>query len=445
MKKVLWRSVSIFAVILLIIVGMKVLDYLLVDDSASYTRIMMHEFYNQDDIEILCLGASHCYRGIDPETVSKLTGKKVFNASSSSQTVDVSYAIIKEAVKRYNVKEVYLEISESMAEDTGKYKERDDLTAMYLISDYMQPSFDKYELLLKKSPSTFYMNSFFKAKRMYDKSFSLQSIADCCRKKLSNEYREYSYVPVRFDKEWYVGNGFVANIHAVSEHGFYTNQRNKKVNLDNISDDYIETIKQIIEYCGKNEVALVLYDSPVSCFQLSVQGNYDEYINFIGELIAGTSVHFAEFNLLKEDYFDYKQTNYIDGHHFNMYGAEEFSRVLANYINGAISTEAYYTSVKEKLSYMQPEYYGISYNDDWDSDVRTLKLISNIPEYFEYKVELVNEDGRRELLQDYSINNVLEVSIDALTQNPETGYKPQILVSFRHGNVEKIVNYQYEN
>ena len=54
------RLPPIIIIALIIFAGFKTLDYLVVDDSTSYTRLMEHEFYGQDQIDILCLGASHC-------------------------------------------------------------------------------------------------------------------------------------------------------------------------------------------------------------------------------------------------------------------------------------------------------------------------------------------------------------------------------------------------
>ena len=44
----------------------KLFSFLAVDDTDSFTRIMMHEFYHPDsNIDVLFLGASHCYRSLD--------------------------------------------------------------------------------------------------------------------------------------------------------------------------------------------------------------------------------------------------------------------------------------------------------------------------------------------------------------------------------------------
>ena len=53
-----------------------------VNDKASYTRLMLNEMYDEEHIDMLFLGASHVYRGIDPECVEEKLNLSVYNAGS---------------------------------------------------------------------------------------------------------------------------------------------------------------------------------------------------------------------------------------------------------------------------------------------------------------------------------------------------------------------------
>ena len=443
MKKAFVRVIAAFAVIVLVITFSHMLDYALVDDAASYTRLMEHEFYNQENIDILCLGASHCYRGIIPSIVSERTGKNVFNASSSSQSPDASYALIKEAVKRYDVEEVYLEISASMAQSVGEFDNRTDLTSTYLISDYMEPSLNKTQLLLDASRSEYYVNGFFPARRYWKSILDFQYVDSVLKKKNTDVYRDFEYDNAKSENEWYVGNGYVACKLLIDEHGYYTTDGFNRVDTDKISDDWKNTIDSIIKYCNKNNVKLTLYDSPISCFQLASQGNYDNYISFVREFVKGKDVEYAEFNLLKEEYLLYKQTNYKDGHHFNMYGANDFSEFLSKYINDEIPEDAFYESIDEKLGSISPDFYGISYQDDFENDTRTIRLVSNRPNYYEYKVEILRSDGGTDILQNYSTNNELVFPKSVLVDN-DSDFNRKIVVSCRiKGTGEEAMTLEY--
>lgn len=62
---------------------------------------------------------------------------------------------IQEAARYNDIQHVYLELYHGVA--TGRpYKERIDMTATYIISDYLKPSLDKVWYLLNSSGKQFY-------------------------------------------------------------------------------------------------------------------------------------------------------------------------------------------------------------------------------------------------------------------------------------------------
>ncbi len=440
MKKAFVRAIAAFAVIAMVITISNMLDYILVDDTGSYTRLMEHEFYNQENIDILCLGPSHCYEGIIPSVVSEGTGKDVFNAASSLQSPDVSLALIKEANKLYDLEEVYLEISGATAQRAENYKDRTDLTSIYIVSDYMRPSLAKARLLLESSRGEYYINGFFPARRYWSSILDFQYIDMLVKKKSTEIYRNYGYDYAKTENEWYAGNGYVASNISVDEHGYYTTNGFYPVEIDKISEDWKESVDSIIRYCNHNDIRLTLYDSPISCFQLASQGNYDEYVSFIREFIKNKNVEYAEFNLLREDYLPYRQSNYKDGHHLNVYGANDFSLFLSKYINGEIPETAFYDSISEKLEDIAPDYYGITYRDNAERNTRHIRLISNIRDGFEYKVEVSKSDDSVVLIQDYSTNNEIDIPTDLLAGS-DSGFVPRIIISYRYGDIAGVEEY----
>ena len=111
----------------------KLFQYILIDDAASYTRIAFHEMYAQENIDILFVGSSHCYRSFDPEIFDKELGMVTFNAGTSAQNLDGSYMIIKEAARYNDIKHIYLELYYEIALGMP-YKARTEMTQTYIIS-----------------------------------------------------------------------------------------------------------------------------------------------------------------------------------------------------------------------------------------------------------------------------------------------------------------------
>ena len=89
---------SVLCIIILFIGYGKFFHYILVDDTSSYTRLTMHELYHaKPNIDVLFVGSSHVYRSLNPKITDSIFGLNTFNAGTSSQGMDGSLAVIKEA------------------------------------------------------------------------------------------------------------------------------------------------------------------------------------------------------------------------------------------------------------------------------------------------------------------------------------------------------------
>lgn len=405
--KILKRIVAAAAVAGLTLSLFRLSNYFLVDDTSSYTRLMMHEFYSQDNIDILVLGPSHVYRGCDPSVISEVTGQNVFNASSSHQYPDGSLTLLKEALKLYDVKEVYLEISVSNAIMAGNYADRESLTATYLISDYMRPSLNKYLFLLNASASRYYMNGFLPSRRNWNHFMDWKYLSSRHEKKLTDAYKTYAYDYATHSNEQYMGNGYVANNSVVEESTYYLREGYSPYTLEKISRDWEQSVLDIIRLCQRKNVKLTIYAMPISNYHLAGYGNYDDYLSYLDTLLGRTGVKYVDFNLISEDCFPYTSTNFKDGHHLNIYGAETFSRLFGAYMNGEIPEDAFYGTVQEKLDAAEPAYYGLAYKNSGDD--RLLRLVANHPEQLEFEVRVTPEKGEERLLQSFSKNTELSL------------------------------------
>ena len=416
-RKIIKRLIPITVMLVFIIAGAKGLSYMLNDDTDSYTRLTMHEFYEQDNIDILFLGASHCFRGINPYIIDEKSGKNTFLMCTANQWMDASSAMLKEADRFNDIDEIFVEISSNIARRSGSYKDRQSLTSIYIISDLMKPSLNKLNLLLNASSADHYVNSFWPARRFWEKITDFQYIDKIMQKKSTSKYRDYTYYYANQALEGrgsYEGKGYTAMSPASNDHEFMIRVDYKKIETEDISGDWIHSLIEIIDYCETHGIKLTLFATPVSYFELSGKGNYDDYIAFVKDLIRGKNVRYVDFNLIKEDYLPYRQSNYQDGTHLNMYGAEVFSSVLADYINGTLPEDAFHASVKEKLQAAKPDYYGVSYTDDYKEQNRIFRLVSNIPDYFEYQVEITTSDGETHLLQEYDTNSFIPAAFEMI-------------------------------
>lgn len=386
--------------------------YTVNDDTTSYTRVMMHEFYSQENIDVLFCGASLCYRSFDTDILDNELGLNTFNSGSSSQNIDTTYYIIKEAIDTYQIKKVVLEISPIMAMAMNiDARDSSEMTEVYAISDYMKWSLNKIQMLLKSSPSDLYINNFLVARRNWRKISDLNYVSNLLTVKKTSAYKEYQYDLLQHESEWYAGKGYVASNNQVSEGSFNDSYGKKELNVKQINDDWFLYLNKIINHCKKNKVDLILICAPLSEYLLSCYGErYDEYHNMILEIADDAHIEFWDFCLCKEQYLQLGCSSYGDSAHLNMYGASTFSKLVAKILcREQPVDELFYESSQQKLQESSPTVLGLV------SAVDEKKIVSSATGTLEYKINICPTDGEEYELQNFAPNAVFQ------TKEGETG------------------------
>ena len=322
------------------------LRYLLVDDSAEYDRIMMHELYGQKrNIDILFLGSSHCYRTFDTKITDIGFEANTFNAGSSSETIDGSYALLKEVEKSNNVKEVYVELYYALM--GNDFDKRTDGVSTFIISDYMRPSLNRTDYLLHAVNEECWPIGFIYARREPYTLLMPNKIADIVSKKHTEKYRNYDYVCN--EEEYYSGKGFVANEHVFEENDLDMS-RIKPIPNKVLSYDDCKYMKKIRDYCKKNNVKLKFFVTMEPRVTIDSIGNYSCYDEQVKKYSDELGVPFYDFNLCKKAYYDTKNKRFFkDQDHLNLAGADKFSKLFCDVFTGRISiTDVLYSNYTEK-------------------------------------------------------------------------------------------------
>lgn len=340
---------EILLICIIFLCFIKGLNFLLVDDADSYTRITMHELYNQErNIDILFLGSSHCYRSFDTQIIDKYFGENTFNAGSSSQALDGSYALLVEAGKHNKLNKVFLELYYDAVKEV--YSERTELTSTYIISDYLRPSINKYRYLLSAGSKEYWINGIWPARRNWKKVFDGKWIAENIEKKHDADYLNYEYV--NHGWEYYAGKGFVANTDIV-ERNSYEDTLYEPIRKEQISKDNQDMLIRIIEYCKKSNIDLVIVVAPMPQFRVEGIKNYDLYVEQVRHLLQPYDVEFYDFNLCDNALFG-NDALFMDDHHLNLKGAEQFSTIFSEFFIGMIEPNAlFYCSWEEKMNHLE--------------------------------------------------------------------------------------------
>ena len=323
-------------------------NYLLLDDSQSYTRLTMHELYeSKEPIDTLFLGSSHCFRAYDPQLFTELTGKISFNLGSSSQNYDTSYYLLREAAKKHDIKTVYLDMHYKFL-FIGK--EGRDLVQANIISDYMPLSLNKLEFLTVTSEAKQITNRIFPFRREWKRLEDISYLCEVFEKKQTESYRNYE--PVILEKEYYAGKGFVYSMEELDAKAitWWENFGLVKEDMDSDETYSISYIEKIVKFCKEENIRLIFVTAPSFDQYLETVGPYDLAYDYIKAMAESYQVPYWDFNLCKKEYLELKEESFKDVDHLNGKGAEEVTKLLAKLDSGQVEIDEYFNPCYDEKS-----------------------------------------------------------------------------------------------
>lgn len=402
---VIKNSILIFIFVFLLLFFNRVFSFLTIDDSNELTRLTLHELYNQkSNIDMLFLGSSHCMRTFDPNLGDQLLQENTFNAGTSAQFLDGSFALLKEAEKTNQIKEVWVELYYGQL---GRYnKDRTELTSTYIISDYMKTSCNKIDYLLGASTPDYYANSFIPARRNWHNLFMQGFLAQLFIHKTSESYKNYLYI------DSYGGKGFITSNYAVPK-GTYS-YLNNFWPVSKLTSDDDKYLSAMILYAKKHNIKIHFFSAPMSDFRLVSLGNYDDYVNEIKTYLEKHNCDYYDLNLCKPEYLKLDESDFIDDNHLNTIGANSVTQLLCKIIKKDVDyDQVFYKTYAQKISNQENINYGIQLIPNKTGDVTsfTIKNVSHGTFKLKYYIgNIVDGSSNETVIQEQSDNNIFSIS-----------------------------------
>ena len=360
MIKIIKRILAaILAVLAFLAIG-AALKYLLYDDTDSYGRIVFHDLqHEEENVDVLFVGSSHCRRSIDPLIADEMLGQNTFNLSTLGQRIDGSYAVIQEACSSNKVSRIYLELYYGVVDD-GAFADRTLMTATYLVSDFMKPSLYKLKFLLRASSPEYYATSFLLPRRNAEDLLDPEYLADLYRKKHDPVYLEYQ---IESENEDYVSKGFFATDNTYYTLPYWTILGYGPIYiLDSMTSesDWRNTLLEIVSYCRKHEIELVFFTAPEQMVTIAGSGNYQAFHDAVQQIADQCQIKYYDFNFIRETYFNMNdRALFQDEDHLNRAGADQFTTLFCQLINGEIKAEdLFYDSLEDKYQASPAMVYG---------------------------------------------------------------------------------------
>lgn len=303
----------------------KLCNYLVIDDTNSYTRLTLHEFYESEEkIDTIFLGTSHCFRAYDPVLYEELTGESAFNLGSSSQNIDTSYFLLKEALKYQDIQKVYLDIYHIFLFFNPDNRE---LVEANIISDYMRPSINKLNFILKRSSSEHYTNSLMPFRREWQLLGDFEYLKENIEKKKQDSYKNYD--PVIYDDEQYIEKGFVASYAELDPEVYDWVAKSEKVDLSDDTSFAMGYLQKIAALCEKENIELIFLTAPSYKEYLETKDSYEMIHNFVKKIAEEYGVVYWDFNRVSDELLCMTAKDYMDADHLNASGAKKVTSYLA--------------------------------------------------------------------------------------------------------------------
>lgn len=318
------------AVLVLLWLLVKGCNYLVTDDVNSYTRLTLHEFYESEEkIETLFLGTSHCYRAYDPQYYEQLTGECAYNLGSSSQNLDASYYLLKEALKYQDIQKVYLDLYHEFFFFNPENRE---MVETNILTDYMRLSLNKLEFILKSSSSEHYTNSLFAFRRDWQLLGDPEYLKENISKKRQESYRNYE--PVVYEDERYMGKGFAASEAVLDLTAHEWIPKSEPVDLSGDDSFAISYLEKIVKLCEKEKIELVFLTAPSYQEYIEEMDSYEQVHDYVTAAAKQFGIEYIDFNVEAEAVFD--SNDFMDVDHLNGTGAKKVTGCLAELIRNEV-------------------------------------------------------------------------------------------------------------
>ena len=417
-----------------------VLGFILLNDlinfcfvpKGGYSRMTIREMYSQkENIDIAFIGASLTQKDINPYIIDEKLGCTSFDYSFNAQIYTGTYYSLVELFKYHKPKTVVL-----TTEPLSYTCKEEQPLAQLSVSMYMKPSVNRIKFYFGMAQDGSYLDSLF-AWRGYHID-SKKELVKNIKDKLDEEYIKYpqdkklEYYKTK--KSGYIGKGAVlkdAEGNTIDYNKLGKISIEERYKVEEIQEKNVKYLGKIAKLCKENDSKLILITTPFPRFEVLRSSNYFEFDNEVKRIADEFGIEYYNYNLIKPEFFDYKDEYFFDHLHLNNVGATEFSKSLAEFLKLRDSGEN-----MNKYFYSKDEFYD-SLTDisntwfDLKKGKTTIKVIAGslyspsiTPEYRFILKDL--ESGEEKIIQDYSTNNQCgiklkkgkeyEVKLEARTQ-----------------------------
>ncbi|PKV63238.1 DUF1574 family protein [Pontibacter ramchanderi] len=266
-----------------------------------YTYSRLQELQTIKNIDILFIGSSHMYRGVDTRVFEK-SNISTFNLGTSGQTPYNTYYLLKEHLDRIRPKTIVMDV----------YLEGMD-------SDGMGASIE----IVSNHELTDNMLEMVNKKLNFETANSLLSIY------ISRFHTPLSEViEVKPTNDYYIPGGYIETNKLKNEltEKQLKNLKSHSIAINDLQKTYLN---KVVELCNESNVRLILIVPPLTKEFKNNISNYEAFINNLQILLHEKGVLLIDYNNREELILNTFE-DFLDANHLNPIGALKFSYLLKN-------------------------------------------------------------------------------------------------------------------
>lgn len=321
-KKTFNRIYAIFSAFLFLIIFIFILNFLseLLGKKTDIT-FALDEFYElseEENFDILIIGSSHVFRGIDPSVLDEGLGTNSYNLATSAQVISQSYYTLVEALK-YTVPEVVL--LDSYFINAAEIVEKREYFAFEQLAA-MPMSMNKINYMTDLFPPKEYINALFPAIREHD-NWEDEKILE----------KNMTYLKTGENPHSWLNRGYVAGYSNLTEENIKEYEAMKATRMDYVvREEAYPYIEDIAKLCEEEDIRLILVNTPLP--KVVQEKINDEYQYEQTKLVTDQlNLEYIDFNVLYDEVgFDnshfLEEANPMFNHHVNNSGAAVISEYL---------------------------------------------------------------------------------------------------------------------
>lgn len=349
-KLLIKRVASSAAFFILAAVLLALFRLSIVDDSASYIRLQMHELYEgTEKLDIVILGTSLAQEFIT-EDIDEELGTVSFNLGTDSQMPIGGYYLLMEALKYREIDQVVYHISYADFSDRTAQRPLNYMGNLRILSA-MKPGVTRARMAGDALGNPVYIDTLALYQRNKE-SYNLETAVRNIQLKLTNKkYREYSPDFINESDNYtyrHHGNGNRTIRQENPQQYFSINDR-----VFEESSVQFEYLQKIIELCREKDIELIFVSAPFHKSRVvNPAARYPAAYEVLRNISDQYGIPFWDFNLKKEEILEFGDEDYYDSAHLYHNSAAELTQLFLNvyedYKNGIDVEEKYfYASVNE--------------------------------------------------------------------------------------------------